>query len=315
MISMPSTSGFEGPANQRGVALLMALLVFTLITVISADLVWERSLFTRRVYNNQNSEQGLQYALGAESWAIDILATDHQNSKIDHLNEDWAQILEPLLIEGGQIQGSIEDAQGRFNINNLIESDGETNELAVAQFERLLSLLELDPAWARIAADWIDPNIEPGFPSGAEDGIYTALDPPYRPGNVPLTSTSELLAMPEFDVEMYRTLQPYIAALPVGTTININTASAPILESLSDSVSSSNAESLVEQRDESPFEDVEEFKDLVAEEYIDSLDVGSGFFRVTTVIQVGTTQFTMYSLLERSLAGQSTPVLRTFGAE
>ncbi len=304
-----------GPAHQRGVALIMALLVFTLITVISADLVWERSLFTRRVYNNQNIEQGLQYALGGEAAAIDILATDHQDSDTDHLNEDWAQIRAPLPIEGGQIQGFIEDVQGRFNINNLILSDGEINEPAVAQFERLLALLELDPAWARIAADWIDPNLDPGFPSGAEDGIYTSLDPPYRPGNVPLTSTSELLAMPEFDIEMYRALQPYIAALPVGTTINVNTASALILETLSDTVGSSNAESLVEERDESPFEDVEAFKDLVDEEYIDSLDVTSGFFRVTTVIQVGTTQFTMYSLLERSLAGQSTPVIRTFGAE
>ena len=88
-----------------------------------------------------------------------------------------------------------------------------------------------------------------------------------------------------------------------------------ILESLSGGISSLNADSLVEERDESPFEDVEEFRDFVDEEYIDSLDVTSGFFRVTTVIQVGTTQFTMYSLLERSLAGQSTPVLRTFGAE
>lgn len=303
------------PKRQRGVALIIALLVFSLTTVMSANLVWERGLFARRVSNSLQAEQAMHYALGAEAWAIDILSTDSSNSDTDHLNEDWARNIEPLFIDGGQIQGFVEDMQGRFNINNLVKPDGTVDEIAVAQFERLLQAVDLDSRWARIAADWIDTDREPGFPSGAEDGIYTALNPPYRPGNVPLTTPSELIAMPEFTLDKYYRIQPYLATLPVGTRINVNTASGILLQALSENISTLTSESLLEQREDEPFEDISELADYLDEDALETVDVASSFFRLTAIVQLGTTQFTMYSLLERRGTGQLTPVLRTFGIE
>jgi hypothetical protein len=46
-----------------------------------------------------------------------------------------------------------------------------------------------------------------------------------------------------------------------------------------------------------------------------SLTESSGYFRATVWVTIGTTQFTLYSLLARSGAGSIRPVLRSFGSE
>jgi hypothetical protein len=42
-------------------------------------------------------------------------------------------------------------------------------------------------------------------------------------------------------------------------------------------------------------------------------DSKSQFFRLTTRITLGTTEFTLYSLLVRGTGGKITPLLRSFG--
>ena len=53
----------------------------------------------------------------------------------------------------GEIYGEIEDLQGRFNINNLVDAQGEVDQPSLEQFQRLLLALGLDPRFAGIAAD------------------------------------------------------------------------------------------------------------------------------------------------------------------
>src|SRR5690606_30105713 len=149
----------------------------------------------------------------------------------DHLGEDWATALQPLPIEGGTIAGRLEDLQGRFNLNNLLEPHGPV------QFQRLLRLLDLDPELAHVVVDWLDSDTNPAFPVGAEDDYYTRSTPPYFAANTAITTPSELMAMQGFDRESYNALAPYVAALPRGTDINVNTASNVVLASLSDNIS------------------------------------------------------------------------------
>ena len=59
----------------------------------------------------------------------------------DHLDEIWAQELPGLPIDGGDVWGKIEDMQGRFNVNNLIDDAGEIDEDMLEQFRRLLDLV------------------------------------------------------------------------------------------------------------------------------------------------------------------------------
>ena len=303
-----------GKTRQKGVALLTALLLVALVTILTVNLQWNTSLDIRRSGNLFESDQAVLYALGAEAWATEILRIDARDSVTDHTGEDWATPVPTLAIEGGAIRGYVEDMQGRFNLNNLVNRNGQIDEDALKQFERLLAALELDPALARITVDWLDRDLEPGFPSGAEDSFYMARIPPYRTANLAITSTSELLSVGEMDASSYRILAPHVAALPNGTTLNVNTASASVLRSLSDQISDTVAENLVGERGDEGFSDLAAFADLVEPEVMQTLELSSSFFRVTADVSIGSTRFTMYSLLERN-DEQSMPVMRTFNSE
>ena len=230
-------SAASPPASQRGVALLTAMLVVTIGTVLAVNLMWESTLDQRRTMAALAADQGLMYAQGAEAWAADILREDLVESPdADHLGEPWAMELPPLPVDGGVIAGRLEDLQGRFNLNNLIQQNGEQDPVARAQFERLLSIVGVDPAVAGAVIDWLDPDIEMQFPDGGEDAAYAGADPPYRTPNTLITSPSELLAINGIDREMYAAIEPYVTALPIGTTLNVNTASDVVLGSVSDFV-------------------------------------------------------------------------------
>ncbi len=301
--------------RQRGVALLTAMLLVAMATVIATDVIWEDNLRLRRASNMLYLDQATQYALGAEAWAADTLRVDLSESKNDHLNEVWAVDLPPLPVDGGYIEGILIDMQGRFNLNNLVLTDGSPNEIQLDLFRRLLTTLELEPRLATVVLDWLDPDVEVSFPDGAEDDVYTSVDPPYRAANGPITSTSELLAMNGFDLNAYRALKPHVAALPIGTTINVNTASAVVLASLSDDLSLMQAEGMVEARLDAPYEGLEQFEAQVPPELMAWLSDATSYFQAETRVTLGTTRFTMYSLLERDQSGAVRTRVRKFGAE
>ena len=56
------------------------------------------------------------------------------------------------------------------------------------------------------------------------------MDPPYHTPNLPVTSASELLALPNFGRARFERIAPYVTALPVGTALNTCTASPQVLD-------------------------------------------------------------------------------------
>ena len=306
------------PQRQRGVAAVTALLIVAIASVLAANMLWRSHLDQRRTEAALTSDQAWLYLRGAEFLAAEILRIDLQETgpDSDHLGEIWAQEIEPLPVDGGFVQGAIEDMQGRFNINNLVDAGGERDDVAFEWFQRLLAQVEIDPEYAGYVVDWIDANQDPSFPVGAEDDVYTSHDPPYRPPNLPVTSTSELLAMEGFDADAYDRLAPLITALPQGTRLNVNTAPAEVLASLADGLSPAAAESLVEQRGDADFPDfVSTFGELLTPEMMDRIDERSSHFRLTARVSIGSMRLTMYSLLERDTGGSVRPLLRSLGTD
>ena len=235
-----------GPQRQRGVALIIALILVALATVLATKLSFDGFLELRRTTGMMAAEQSLHFGLGAEALAADVLMQDAQMSpQFTTLAGPWAQVTQPLPItpdnnpEGepiGTMQGSLEDMQGRFNLNSLarLGSDGVTEDpLPLQQFQRLLTSVGVEPKWAGLARDWLDQDDVPGNPDGAEDAVYTSQTPPYRTGNWPMMSPSELMNLPGFGADRYRKIAPYVTALPsANTKINLCTAPALVLESL-----------------------------------------------------------------------------------
>ena len=304
------------PANQRGVAVLTAMLVVTLGTMIAVNLLWTGSLDQRRTLAALAADQGLLYLQGAEAWVGDILRQDQIDSQTDHLGEIWAVELAPLPVEGGVISGRIEDLQARFNVNNLISPQGEVDPIARRQFERLLESLQLDPTLAGVVIDWLDGDSEASFPAGGEDATYAGVDPPYRTPNAVITSSSELMANAGFDAETYRVIAPYVTALPPGTRLNVNTASDVLLASLSDDIDFSAATALIEERGGADFPNIDQtFEGRVEADVLGRIDGVSRYFLLTASVILGTHQITMYSVLERDNSGLVRAIFRSLGAQ
>lgn len=303
-------------SRQAGTALITAILVVAIATAIAASLTWELFLDQRRAFGRVAVDQGLMYSLGAESWARQVLRDDAEDNQVDHPGEGWAMQIMPLPIEGGQIQGRIEDLQGRFNLNNLIDSAGATDPAAVEGFRRLLAALDLDVRLADRMADWIDRDVEPNFPDGAEDGEYLSRQPPFRTANRPVTSISEvLLVYPELGRSGYATLRPYITALPRGTLVNINTALPEVLLTASESLGFREAERIVGDRPNDGWDSLEQLGDLIPTEARGALGISSNWFRLAVRVDIGTQRFTMYSLLHRDASGSVSTVIRSFADE
>ena len=326
--------------RQRGVALIIALILVALATILATKLTFDGFLERRRAIGVLAAEQALHFGMGAEALAADVLAQDMQTSpNVTTLTSAWAQPTQPLPItpqdnpEGepiGTLQGALEDMQGRFNLNNLgslipgAGSQGTPTATmqdpeALAQFQRLLKSVGLEEKWAGIARDWIDADDIPGSPDGAEDQVYTSQTPPYHTGNWPMMSPTELMNLPGFGADRYRKIAPYVTALPTATaTINICTASAPVLESLTPNSEGYTPEVLAAGRKSGCFPDPTSFANILGTQKTTLskyYGTKSQYFRLTTHVTLGTTEFTLYSLLYRSTngGGKITPLLRSFG--
>jgi general secretion pathway protein K len=308
-------------ARQRGaVALMFAMLIVALCTLFAVSLAWDTTLDVRRTTNLLWREQAAQVGLGAEEWVGTILRQDARDNDTDHLGEIWAQQLPPLPVDGagmsGEIAGGLVDLQGRFNINNLLNADGAIDEASLEQFRRLLLVLGLQPSLAGAVADWLDADTEPFFPDGAEDSEYTGRAPPYRTANILVASASELAAVAGMDPDSYRILRPHVTALPGRTRINVNTATPAVLQSLDENLTAADAERLLMEREEGGFADVTaSFSSIVQPEVLNTLGESTNYFRLESIVRIGTVRLTMYSLLQRGPQGDVSPILRTFGTE
>jgi len=299
----------------RGVALVTALLIAALAGIVAGNLAWDNALDVRRSMVLLNRDQAVQVALGAESWIMDILRQDLEDGQTDHLGEIWASELPGLPIEGGEVFGAISDLQGRFNINNLVDDNGEIHEESLEQFRRLLNALAVDPRFAGIAADWLDADQEASFPDGAEDPIYTSLIPPYKTPNQTLTSVSELAALEGMDKETFKLLEPHVAALPGRTAINVNTATAAVLQSLDEQISVDDVERLISEREGAGFNDIQTaFSSLVTPDVLNTLDESSNYFQLKVIVRIDTVRITLYSTFQRGPQGDVSPILRSLGS-
>lgn len=296
-----------------GVALITAMLITAIAASIAASLATDNALDHRRTSVMLFHDQGMYVAMGAETWGRNILYEDIVDAPdTDHPGELWASELPPLPVDNGTVQGVVtgqmEDLQGRFNINRLVDAQYRENVPIREQFERLLTALEIDPSFAQITVDWIDADQNGSFPNGAEDAIYTGMIPPYRTAGQLLTNASELAALVGMTQADFAKLRPHITALPPDTKINLNTATGPVLQSLSDLLDAAQAESFIEQRENAPFEqaDYRQIFDAFVEGSLrQEIGVSSNYFQLKAVVQIDTVRVTYYSVLFRSDAGVS----------
>jgi general secretion pathway protein K len=296
------------PGAQRGVAVIMAMLVVALAASTATYLLWSSSLWLRQVENLVDRAQADAVARAAAQWAAAILADDDRS--VDHLGEPWARRLPSLPAEGVELAGAIADEQAKLNVNNLVRGGG-ASPVDVAVFQRLLASLGLPPSLTDAIVDWLDADGEVTRPGGAEDLHYLALNVPYRAANRRIADLGELVHVRGIDAATLARLAPYVTALPEDTPVNVNTAPALVLQAVVSTLTPDEARRMAETRGRSPYRSRDDFVRALPTPprgQIDALiDVKSRFFSAEATVRIGRVATGYRALLDRGEAGR--PVL------
>ena len=219
--------------SQHGVALLTILVMVALATILAATIAKRQSNTAENTGYLMRQDQSLLYAKSAEAFFSELLIQDSDNgSSIDHLQENWAKPMPPFSVEDGAVSGRLLDESGKFNLNNLVKSDGKVDEAAKRWFEKLLQRVGLPAELSQAVIDWQDSDDETTGAMGAESNYYQGLNPPYLASNTMFHSVDELKLVKGFEGKNYDLIKPYVTALPEQTKVNMNTASALLLASI-----------------------------------------------------------------------------------
>jgi general secretion pathway protein K len=290
-------------SHQRGVAIIMVLLIVALATVLATYLAQQQQLWQRQVESQFDRAQARRLGVAGIDWARAVLADDARANTTDNDSEMWALRLPAMPVDNGEVIGVIEDRQGLFNLNNLVRN-GQSSAPDIAQFQRLLGLLGLPGDLALALADWMDSDSDTQYPGGAEDAYYLSLPQPYRSANRQLVELGELSRVKGFDGPSIERLRPFVSVLPLSQPVNVNFAPAEVLSAMIPDMNLSNARMMVQQRRGKPYSDVADFKQRFPRNDIEINDmdfsVTSNFFWVTGRARVANSQVTTQALLQRS---------------
>jgi general secretion pathway protein K len=266
----------------------------------------DRQMDIRRTENQLRSTQAWEYVYGVESWAINQLKIDADNNKYDALNDSWSKPLGIKPIPEGTIKADIVDLQGRINLNNLLQ-EGIASDEDVQRLKRLLTNLKINTDLVDVMVDWTDANMSISTSKSAEDETYSKFKPPYRSANALFSDVSELLRLKGMTLKDYKILLPYIYVADKRQAININTASAVVLQTLAADITKDQAESLY-QASGKPFKDIDEFLKDEALDGItvnkESISVVSHYFLLSGHIDMGKNGLMFTSQLNRDDLGK-----------
>jgi general secretion pathway protein K len=291
----------SNPARQRGIALLMAMLIVVITTAISVSILHEEKFAIRKSAHIQLNDRAALYAIGLEDWARIYLREDREESRTDSLDEYWAGGIPGLPIEGGYLTGYVEDEQARFNLNSLVVS-----EIALTRFKRLCDNLEIDDSFIPALMDWIDQDFDIRYPDGMEENYED-----YRVANREMVDISELMLVQNVTPEIYEKLIPHVTALPGTSTLNVNTMSEAIFQSLAPDL---DVTEFIEQREDAPYASVEDFIERLQKPIeVEGLSVDTQFFRTHGQVMQGEQSYFLTSLIYRDERGRTRVMNRTLG--
>jgi general secretion pathway protein K len=320
-------------AQQQGAAIISALLVVALSAILVSGMLWRQQVQIRRIENQRLLSQALWVSRGALDWTRLILRSEGDTSAgITYLGGLWGvpiaktrlsdflgQIGEVRAEQGAEtyLSGSIEDAQAKFNLRNLVSSPApgvlQLNTEQISAYQRLLVSLGANSQLAKNTALQVRASLAQSatrfqtstatssstsstsstntaaqpVQGGATGGGFTdkpGIDDDNDQGGAPLqmTSVDSLLDIPGYTPEMVAQLRPFVTILPTATAVNMNTASAEVISAIVPEMNLSSAQSFVARRQNVFFRNISDVTLALTGSGVQSASVDPSEMDVTT---------------------------------
>lgn len=288
------------------IAVLGALLIVLALTLQLANAAIFSEQYFYRLYAYQKAYYVSSSCLEG---VLSLFSMD--DAKTDSLAEPWAKILPPIEFKDGKIFILIEDENRKFNPNSMLAQDKKENEAAVSQFKNLLRLTDMRPNFANSVLDWMDEDSNRRIPGGAESVDYKNF--PCK--NAPLDGIEELLLLPKIEKQDFYGKIVYGKKIPGltelltafgGGKININTASAIVLQSLDEKIDEKMAAQIILRREEKPFSSLNDLLDINGIDLnliyrISGLsDIKSDAFKIIITVEYGADKFKFTNIVKRT---------------
>lgn len=246
--------------QQRGAALLTAMLTVALVATLASAALWQQWRQVEIEIAERGRSQTAWMMTGALDWTRLILREDAistQGAAADHLGEPWAlpvqeSKLSTFLSQDQQwregdaevfLSGQITDAQSRMNVMNLIEEE-KISAPALARFAALFERLGLPLAELQTLAQQLQLSLQA---SRANPAPNSAGTPSPSPAALMPQQTAQLVWL-GLSPGTVAALQAHITVLPQATPVNLNTASAEVLSAMLPGLDLASARQAVSQR-------------------------------------------------------------------
>jgi general secretion pathway protein K len=303
--------------DERGVALLLVLLVLTILTA----LILEFDAEARREYRaaaafRDDYKAGMLIRAAVQAaravLAQDLLREKMTGQKYDALTDLWAMPIKNYPIGDGFLTAHITDETAKLNLNDLASTSGGDIEQKkkILRARRLFELLKVNPDLVDALMDWMDQDEVPR-PAGAESLYYQSLRPPYQSANGPLTGLGDLRLVKGFTPEIIERISAYVTVFPQGggAPMNINTADPIVLQTLDPSVTQTVAMEIVQGRPYKTKVDLDRVGSFqeIGRTLRNDYDVKSDYFSAHLAVTVNETTKTALAILKRDASkGEST---------
>lgn len=263
--------------NNRGMALLLVLVIITLLTSLLIELAYSTLVDQRLTETFRDSTKAYYLASGGIAAGRMLLQED--DNGYDHSSEIWHTGIISYPVGQGTVSVTIKDLNSKLAINTLVNGNNPRTVI-VDRFYRLFASLEIDhladPAELTAALiDWLDTGDQAyqmirtddlDIPvSGAENDYYQSLANAYDCKNGSLETLDELLLIKGFSKELVSKISPHVS-VNGSDMVNINTASAQVLMALNSNIDEATAELIIERRNDEPIESIESLENALTEE-------------------------------------------------
>jgi len=281
-------------ADQRGAAVVMAMLVVAITAIMVTGAFHRQSIMARTLENAMAASQVDWLMAGAVDWVRVILKEDARASVTDHLAEPWAVPLAQTRLndderEPAWLSGKIEDGQSRINLRNMVGAQGPVAS-EVAVLTRLLAIVGESDRLADPIAEIVQLAFAPA--EGEASGAWA------------LPATIDDLEFGDKSIGLaIEKMRPYVTLLPLPTPVNANTAPAEVLAARFQNLSLADARRLVSSRDRAAFKDVADLtsrlSDLTLKVDAGKVAVASRFFLLDGSIEFRRARLRQMALLKR----------------